>query len=217
MNRIGLTPHTDLLSKRLEDNLSDKEHKLFGFIANSSNRLLRTVDSILNISQLEAGTINIQPRELDLASMVMQIFNELKPLADQKNLEFNLKSSEQLVMILADEYCIRQAISNIMENALKYTFEGSVMVSLARRNNQEVLKVTDTGIGISKEYQHRIFDAYTQESEGFTKNYQGIGLGLALTKQYLDLNNIEIEMESKKNIGSTFTMIFPKDRENKDV
>jgi signal transduction histidine kinase len=214
MNRIGLTPHTDLLSKRLEDNLSDKEHKLFGFIANSSNRLLRTVDSILNISQLEAGTINIQPRELDLASMVMQIFNELKPLADQKNLEFNLKSSEQLVMILADEYCIRQAISNIMENALKYTFEGSVMVSLARRNNQEVLKVTDTGIGISKEYQHRIFDAYTQESEGFTKNYQGIGLGLALTKQYLDLNNVALEMESKKDVGSTFTLIFPKDRGN---
>ena len=137
------------------------------------------------------------------------LFNEFKPFADEKSLEFELLNADHSMLIFGDEYYIRQAISNIIENALKYTFEGSVKLSLGSRSGQLSLSITDTGIGISEAYQERIFDAYTQESEGFTKDYQGIGLGLALTKQYLDLNNVALEIESKKDVGSTFTLIFP--------
>ena len=200
---------SDLLQKRLDQSIPDQDFKLFEFIASSSNRLMRTVDSILNTSQLQAGTIEVQPSKLDLTSLVGQISAEFNSLADQKNLEFISVIPDKSVTVFADDYCIRQAISNIVENALKYTFEGSVSLNLGLRKGQVTLSIADTGIGISEEYQKRIFDAYTQESEGFTKSYQGIGLGLSLAKQYLDMNNVEIEMESKKEVGTTFTLIFP--------
>ncbi|MBT3574616.1 MAG: HAMP domain-containing histidine kinase [Candidatus Marinimicrobia bacterium] len=200
---------SDLLEKRLKETISNQDHQLFGYIAKSSNRLMKTVDFILNNSQLQAGTIKIQPQELNLSTILKHLFNEFKPFADEKSLEFELLNADHSMLIFGDEYYIRQAISNIIENALKYTFEGSVKLSLGSRSGQLSLSITDTGIGISEAYQERIFDAYTQESEGFTKDYQGIGLGLALTKQYLDLNNVALEIESKKDVGSTFTLIFP--------
>ena len=91
-----------------------------------------------------------------------------------------------------------------------YTLEGKIDLKLIQEKDSLRLSIQDTGIGISKEYQKRIFDPYTQESEGFTKDFQGIGLGLALSKGYLDLNDIDLELESQKDVGSTFTLIFPK-------
>ncbi|MEA1877590.1 MAG: ATP-binding protein [Bacteroidota bacterium] len=113
-------------------------------------------------------------------------------------------------MVFVDNYCIHQAIHNLVDNAMKYTYDGEIEISLKQEKDSFRLSIQDTGIGISEEYQKRIFDPYTQESEGFTKNFQGIGLGLALTKRYLELNGVALELESQKNVGTTFTMIFPK-------
>ncbi|MBT4033925.1 MAG: hypothetical protein HON27_11120 [Candidatus Marinimicrobia bacterium] len=97
------------------------------------------------------------------------------------------------------------------------SFWGPPLIKLKLIQKKDLIKleIIDTGIGISEDYKSRIFQPYTQESEGFTKNYQGIGLGLALTEEYLALNNVDLELESEKNVGSTFTLMFPQSEEQK--
>jgi len=201
---------SDLLKQRYSDIISEKDRSIFGYINAASDRLMHTVDSILNLSLMTAGTINIQKQELDLGSITTQVVEQLKLSAQDKHLDLNFTPPKKPQVIFADEYCIHQSILNLTDNAIKYTKEGTVELKFGTRDDRVTLSVIDTGIGISDEYQKRLFDAYTQESEGFTKNNQGVGLGLTLTKQYLELNDVELEFESKKNIGTTFTLIFPK-------
>ncbi|NQV30086.1 MAG: PAS domain S-box protein [Candidatus Marinimicrobia bacterium] len=201
---------SDLFRQRYGKLVSDKDQEIFNFISSSSNRLMRTVDSILNISQLDAGAIKIQPREFDLNYLVSSVLGGIKPSADEKGLELIFNAAAHECLVWVDNYSIHQAILNLTENAIKYTFSGQIELKLVQLKGQYRLSIKDSGIGISEEFQKRIYQPYTQESEGFTKNYQGIGLGLALTKRYLDLNDIDLELESEKNVGTTFTLIFPK-------
>jgi len=201
---------SDLLKQRYLETVSEKDRGIFGYITTAGDRLMRTVDSILNLSLIKAGTISIQKQELDLGLISTQAVEQLKLSAQNKHLDLKFSNPKKPQIIFADEYCIHQSILNLTDNAIKYTKEGTIELKFGHRDDQVVLSITDTGIGISDEYQKRLFDAYTQESEGFTKSYQGIGLGLALTKQYLELNDVELDFESKKNIGTTFTLTFPK-------
>jgi len=199
---------SDLLNKRLEQSISLNDQSLFGYIASSSNRLMRTVDSILNFSQLRSGEITMQPKKFDLTLVVKEVFEELEGIAASKQLKFNLVHAKNPHFITADQYSIRHSVMHLVDNALKYTHEGKVDVALGHRGKQLTVSVSDTGIGISEEYQQRIFEPYSQASEGFTKEYQGIGLGLSLVKRYCDLNHVKLEMESTEGVGTTFTMVF---------
>ena len=201
---------SDLFQQRYGEMVSEKDHDIFQYITNSSDRLMRTVDSILNISQLSAGAIKIEPRELDLNYIVRSVIGETKPLADEKGLDLTYSPTDQDAMVTVDNFSMHQAILNLIDNAIKYTNDGKIEIKLTQKKDSLRLSIQDTGIGISEEYQKRIFDPYTQESEGFTKKFQGLGLGLALTRRYLELNDVEFEMESEKNVGTTFTLIFPK-------
>jgi signal transduction histidine kinase len=119
-------------------------------------------------------------------------------------------------MIYGDEYCINEAINNILHNAVKYTEEGSVNMSLQDSiHSTYKLIIEDTGIGMSIEYQKKLFETFSQESDGYSKKYQGIGLGLALTKKFLEMNDIEIDIQSERQKGTTITLIFPKYQHNR--
>jgi len=200
---------SDLLKTRFGDQLRKNERDIFGYITTAGNRLMKTVDAILNISQLEAGTILIHPVKVDLVLMAQSVVMASRSVAEENQLELNLITKMPEAIIFVDEYCIHQAIMNLVDNALKYTFQGGVEIIVSTRDDRVTLSIADTGIGIDETYQARLFEPYTQESEGYTKKYQGIGLGMALTKRYLELNHVMLELESKKNEGSTFTMIFP--------
>jgi len=170
--------------------------------------VIRTVDSILNISQLEAGAITIYPQPIDLVFIAKFVIEELRQDAEEKGLIIYLVSDFQVAKVLADEYCITQAITNLMENAIKFSQTGTIEIEISRRDDRFALSVIDSGIGISEDYQEQIYTPYTQESEGFTKNFQGVGLGMALTKRYVDLNNVEIKLKSEAGVGTTFILIF---------
>jgi len=209
----SLLGFTDYVKQRYLDLIPEKDHVVFNHISDAGDRLVRTVDSILNISLLKTGTVKIRKRKLDPHLVAKLIVERFQIQAQNKTLDLRIVPPKQAIQIFADEYCIYEAITNLTDNAIKYTNEGSIELTFGQRGAHKTLSITDTGIGISKEYQTRIFEPYTQESEGYTKSYQGIGLGLALTKHYLNLNNIEIELESKQNVGTSFTLIFPKEGE----
>ena len=98
---------------------------------------------------------------------------------------------------------------NLIENAIKYTNKGSITIESSQNPFGNIqVDITDTGIGISQDYISKIFDPFSQEEQGYTRTYEGIGLGLSLVKSYAELNNAELKVKSEKNIGSVFTVIF---------
>lgn len=201
---------SDLFKLRYSNMMEEKDQMIFEYIGESSARLMKTVDSILNISMLTAGTISVHQEVLNLDHLLSAVISNLKIMAEKKELSLTLVRGEGGHRVFADKNCINSALVNLIENAIKYTNVGTIKCVLSEEKGQTSLAIIDTGIGIGEEYQQRIFDPYTQESEGFTKDFQGVGLGLALTKRYLDLNNVKLELESEKGEGTTFTMIFPK-------
>lgn len=200
---------SDLLNQRYREYLRENDESIFDYINSASKRLMHTVDSILSISQLEAGTIKVFPKRIDLVKISKMVLQESRSVAEEKGLTLLFDTTLEKADVFADEYCIHQAIVNLVDNATKFTLKGNITIGIDEWKGHKRLSVIDTGIGISSEYQQKIYEPYTQESEGFTKNYQGIGLGMALTKRYADLNNVQLQLKSDVNAGTTFTMVFP--------
>jgi signal transduction histidine kinase len=116
-----------------------------------------------------------------------------------------------LKFIIGDEYSIEQIFRNLLENAIKYTNDGKIAVTIYDTSDNKIaLDIKDTGIGISEDFLPKMFENFTQEQQGYTRKYDGNGLGLSLVKGYCELNDIEINVESIKGKGSCFTLLFNK-------
>ncbi len=209
--------YSEIIENSVRDKVGSEEYQFFDVIRNSSDRLLQTIHNVLDISQLEAMSFDLKPELIDLNGQVEMIVAEQSSHAKEKNLDLKYISRLKSSLIKADKYCISQALSNLLDNAIKYTREGSISVSISGKKHQIILQVKDTGIGMTKKYQENLFDMFSQESTGYTKEFQGVGLGLALTKRYLELNEIPITVTSKKNVGTTFTLTFRKSKQLKVV
>jgi signal transduction histidine kinase len=118
-------------------------------------------------------------------------------------------NEESIGKIEGDEYTITQLFANLIDNAIKYTNDGSITIEV-KKDSEEfiVVNVTDTGVGISEEFQENLFQPFSQEETGYTRKFEGNGLGLALVKKYCELNNAKIFCNSKKGEGATFTVVF---------
>ncbi|MFQ6677501.1 MAG: PAS domain S-box protein, partial [Fidelibacterota bacterium] len=200
---------TDLVEETTRDLLSEEEKTFFNVISTSGKRLMRTVHEILDISQLDAGTVVIVKEVFNLVPMIQEMVHGMRIQAEEKQLDLTFHSTRKEILVYADKEGITHSISNIIDNAIKYTDEGSITLSLRQKSRKAILTIKDTGIGMSKEYLNNLFEAFTQESEGYTKDYQGIGLGSAIVKGHLDLNEVDISVESTKGKGTTFTLTFP--------
>jgi len=171
---------------------------------------MNTVHEILDISQIEAGTYVNKIDDFDLVQLVQELVDGMQIIAKEKQLKLEFHSTRKYVQVRAGRDGIYQSISNILDNAIKYTVKGKITLSLRQKSESAVLKIQDTGIGISKDYINRLFKAFTQESEGYTKKFQGIGLGMSIVKHHLDLNQVDIAVASTKGKGTAFTLTFPK-------
>ncbi len=195
----------DYLTSAIDEELS----RYFDNITTSSHRLLRTVDMILNFSRLQVGAFNIHPHTLNIPDLIEQVVNENILSAYNKSLELYFENKAGNASIRIDEYCIMQAVANLISNAIKYTDKGSVMLTLYKDPHGFLnLDVKDTGIGMSENFFSQLFKPYSQEDLGYTRSYEGIGLGLSMVKQYLELNNASISFVSKQDEGTTFTIHF---------
>ncbi len=203
---------SSLLEESLAPKLDPDERTYFTSIHHGSNRLLRTIDQILTISRLRAGEYALQPIRFDVAEVAQQIVEEARPLAKMKSLRLELRNEYGTARMSGDRICLTQALNNLVDNAIKFTEEGTVTVRLYPGADRRLcIQVSDTGIGISREYLPHIFEPYSQEETGYNRPYEGIGLGLAITKQYLDLHGIQIALRSEKHVGTTATLTFGPD------
>jgi signal transduction histidine kinase len=121
-------------------------------------------------------------------------------------------------MIMLDKYTVIQIFQNIIDNAIKYTKKGFVRIVIEDdRYNRLLVLVEDSGIGMSQEYIKDIFVPFSQEDIGRRREYEGNGLGLALAKKYCEINNATLKVESKKNTGSVFTVVFSRESNNENL
>ncbi len=188
----------------------------FSVFDSAGKRIIRTIDLILNMSELQTGMYQYSPKEFDLHNdVLLELYSDFKSQAESKNLEFSLLQKIKCTRVYADEYSTKQIFSNLIDNAIKYTPKGSVTVSVDRNDDKNVLvQITDTGIGMSEEYLQKLFEPFSQEEQGYTRKFEGTGLGLALVKKYCEINKIEIAVESKKGKGTTFSLVFQNNQQS---
>ncbi len=204
----GILGFADILSKSLED---PEQREMAEVIYKGGQRLTNTLNLILDLSKIEAEKVDINLIPVNLFDVISQSVKLFEGAAKTKNIL--LKSDLQKnVYSLGDYRLLEQVLSNLIKNALIYTYEGSITVSLSKKkieNNEFAeIKVSDTGIGIPKESLNLIFEPFRQVSEGWTRSYEGTGLGLTISKKYVELMNGKIEVESELNKGTTFTIRF---------
>ncbi|MGE5682955.1 MAG: PAS domain S-box protein, partial [Bacillota bacterium] len=203
--------YSSLIRSELEGIVNDEMKFCFGNIASAGERIIRTIDLILNMSELQTGSYEYSPRQFDLYTDVLEkICSNLLQPAREKNLELILNKNTSETYVTADEYSVSQIIINLVDNAIKYTVKGSVSVSISRNSSSLLaVEVADTGIGIDSEFLPHLFTPFSQEEQGYTRRFEGNGLGLALVKKYCEINNLQIEVQTKKHCGTTFTVLFP--------
>lgn len=200
----------DLLKDELQDKIDDELFIGFKDVDDEGKRLMRTIELIINMSELQTGSYKSDPMEINVYNdILVKIHQAYQLRAEQKELSFDLVNRAGNPVIVADKYSLSQIFSHLVDNALKYTPKGRIEVSVNRgTNNNLYVEVADTGIGISEEYMQLIFTPFTSEEKGYTRNYEGNGLGLALAKKYCELNKAEILATSCKGKGSVFRVTF---------
>jgi signal transduction histidine kinase len=191
--------------------LNEKQQKATSQIIESSDYLATMVNELLDESQLRSSTATLHESVFSLSKLIEQATSGLDILAQKKGIQFVSYIDPNLPeKIYGDEHRIRQIIVNLVGNAIKFTKEGSVSLNITRPDEHTWgIEVSDTGIGIPKEAQASIFEPFQQVQSEVTRDNRGIGLGLSITKQLVDLMNGKIVLESEPGIGSTFTILLP--------
>ena len=205
------TPLTSIIgfSDMLRDTAEGESTELLDMICSSGRRLERTLTSVLDLAQLESKSIQLNPEQLDLTAEVDMAASLFRHRAQQKGIALTTTLPDGPVAASLDPGAFQRTLYNLVSNAIKFTDDGHIGVHLERAGAQAILRVEDTGIGIEEDQLERIFDAFTQESEGYARSYEGVGLGLSITKRLVALLGGTIAVESSKGEGSVFTVTLP--------
>jgi PAS domain S-box-containing protein len=181
-----------------------------GLIEESGQHLLDTLNAVLNLSKLEAGEMQFTLETVDLAAKVEEIAQQLRPQAEEASVD--LRVHTRAVSTRADAGGLQVVLRNLVSNAIKYTGkDGTVWVRTRRVDGASVFEVEDTGIGMDPEQVPILFEPFRQASEGTSREYEGTGLGLAVTKRVVNQMDGEIEVDTEKGEGTCFTVRLPRD------
>ena len=181
------------------------------FIQEGGNRLLDTLEGVLNLSKLEAGQMELDRHPVDLADQARRTAEELRPKADDKAIDLQVQAADPLPQAQADEGGVQIVIQNLLSNAIKYTEEGGdVWIRTYADDETVVLEVEDTGIGMEPDRAEELFEPFRQASEGMGREYEGSGVGLAVTRRAVTEMGGCVEVETEKGEGSRFVVRLPR-------
>lgn len=201
---LGITEN--ILIQKNED---DKLVSQLEIIQESGERLLSTINSILDLSKLEAKKMEVIYRETNINDLLAKILLPLKGMAIKKGLLLSTKYETQPLNGLIDQRYFEMILNNLVGNAIKYSHEGMISVKLRGKAEQIEVEVKDQGIGMSEDFQKILFSPFEQESSGYGRNFEGTGLGLTITKNLVDMLGGEIFVKSVKNQGTKVKVILP--------
>ncbi len=207
------TPLTVILSNLPfltdQDNLPDADEitEIATDVEDSAKHLLVLVNDLLDFSKIEAGKMDLKKSELSCTEIVGEVTKSLKPLADEKSLY--IKTDLQDATVMADDVRLKQILLNLVGNAIKFTENGGITITVAINNNHAVFQVKDTGIGMAQEDIKYIFNVFRQLDDSLTRSAGGTGLGLPITKKLVELHGGVVTVDSKQGEGSTFSFTIP--------
>lgn len=215
----GITGMTEIL---LETPLDAEQREYVTIVFEESRKLLEIINSILDLSKIEAGKIILEEIEFDLANEILGVLRLFTAKADAKGITLRYASTSNLpALIVGDALRLRQILTNLLSNALKFTQEGTVALSVSQHRQEHStlpphdectefkFVIEDTGIGMAPAVLQTLFTPFTQADSSTTRRYGGTGLGLAITKRLVDLVGGRLQVESQPAVGSRFTLILP--------
>lgn len=204
---------SSLLKDAIGDYMTPDMQEYFDGIQTAGKRLIRTIGLILNASEIQVGTYEPTWTNIDLMKDIFEpIKTEYGATAKMQGLNFSIINHAAKPIVSGDKYSLNQVFVNLVDNAIKYTREGEVDVTIDRNADQFIqVIIKDTGIGMSEEFMSNMFEPFMQEERGYSRRFEGNGLGLSLVKKYCELNTASIEVKSEKGKGSTFTVTFRKE------
>ena len=191
-----------------KEQLNDRQRGFLKHSETSTLHLLTIVNNILDMSKIQAGEFELDLREFSIASVAADVNSILHSRATDKRLDFRLNISKELKpALIGDPGRLRQILINLLGNAIKFTDAGHVelnvtVINTTSDNQQLLFEVIDSGIGISADFLHKLFDKFTQEESSSNRRYEGSGLGMSITKELVQLMGGNIEAKSKKGLGT---------------
>jgi len=205
----GILGFTDLL--RNPDLKSEEKTRYIDIVHKSGQRMLNTVNDIVEISKIEAGLVNVMERETDINQSVKELILFFSPEAEKKGLKLTFEKAlpPDKKNILTDPNKLNSILTNLIKNALKYTDSGEINMGCQRKGSEIEFYIKDTGIGIPAHRQNAVFNRFEQSDISDTRAFEGSGLGLAISKSYVEMLNGKIWVESREGIGSTFYFTLP--------
>jgi len=207
-----------LLSKKMSPADRATHEEFLGYIHISAEHLLHLIDSILDLSKIEAGKLTLEPREFDFRVLLEDVNITVLPMLTAKKQTLTIEIGEGVNTIFADEPKMRQIFLNLLSNAHKFTPRKGNIKVVCQMENPHLLhcSVIDNGIGISPQDQQRIFEEFGQAKENPTDNARGVGLGLSIAKRLVELHGGSIWIISEPGGGSTFTFTIPLNRNGRE-
>ncbi len=189
--------------------LDEAQKKYLEYLKTSAENLLGIIEDLLFISRIESGKLALNPEPVLIREVFNYTLKQMENDAAVKNIHFIYEFETPEEYIMLDKIKVNQIIVNLLTNAIKFTMKGYVKFIARKENQLLMLEVFDTGIGIDKKNQQKIFQSFVQLEDTFSKNYQGLGLGLAITNNLVELHGGKIELQSTPGSGSHFKVILP--------
>lgn len=202
----GILGYSEILQSELDN---DKYREMAKMIYKSSSRLNETLNSLLDLSKIESNELKLEFETIELNTLVRECSNLFIKTADSKGLKINFNFYGERIVLKSDMGALYKIFNNVIDNAIKYTKEGEIKISTNSDNERASVIVSDTGIGIPEKYLQVIFEPFRQGSEGFNRDFEGTGLGLTITKKFVELLGGRLTVESKMGEGTTLTILLP--------
>jgi signal transduction histidine kinase len=202
----------ELLADGITGPVNEEQKRQLARIRASANHLLSIIDEILTLARMEAGKEKADLHDVDVTELMDSVASMAEPLASAKGLAFKVEVEPRDLQVHTDPVKLRQVLLNLLSNAVKYTDAGSITVKSVANNGVVDFSVTDTGVGVGEEHLEKIFEPFWQVEHTTTRRAGGTGLGLAVTRQFVDLLGGKIEVESELGRGSTFRVLIPGNR-----
>lgn len=203
--------YAEILQSGRLDSLSESQNDMLSRVISSTEQMATLVNNLLDQAQIEGGKLKLREELFPLDKLLNNVENVLSILAVTKSISFSCSIDEDVPQYLLGDYQrLHQVLMNLANNAIKFTQEGSVKVTISMHNSSQwKMQVSDTGQGISVEAQGYIFDAFRQADDSTTRKFYGAGLGLSIVKELIKQMNGDLHLESQPGKGSTFTVLLP--------
>jgi signal transduction histidine kinase len=204
-------------SEMLKDELNELETEDISSdlakINAAGRHLLGLINDVLDLSKIESGKMEIYNETFDIQKVLKEVVVTIKILLEQRNNQFKFECEANIGLMYSDVTKIRQVLFNLLSNASKFTENGTISLQVKKQWIKEVewvsFAITDTGIGISREQQKKLFKAFSQVDASTTRKYGGTGLGLLITKRFTEMLGGKVSIESELGKGTTFVVQFP--------